>query len=203
LARAPFLLGGPLFGLLLARPELLEYWRRGGARVDTAGEPLFEEIPALFNRLVAFDARVPHAVRTVEGPRDPREGRVAIQGWLCADGCVVEGPLDREQATAAVRGAIAKLPRRALGGATGLLSVKLEVAAAGHVKRATTLVDVLVATGGDAGAPARAATALTQRLKKLRLPPARSPRAVVVPVSVADGEAGVDTTAPCPCGTRA
>jgi len=176
---------------LLARPELLDYWRHGGSREDTAGEPLFEEIPPSFNRLVAFDARVPHAVRTVEGPRDPRDGRVAIQGWLKADGCVVDGALDRDDATRLVRAALKRLPHRALAAAAGLLTVRLDLAAAGHVKRAAALVDTLVPTGDDADAPARAGRAVLSALRALRFHAARSPSLVVAPVDVADARARV------------
>lgn len=176
---------------LLARPELLDYWRHGGAREDTADEPLFEEIASIFNRLVVFDARIPHAVRTVEGPRDPRDGRVAIQGWLGADGCVVRGGAAKDEATAGVRRLLKRIPKRALAGAGGLLSLRLELSAAGAIKRATELANTLVPTGGDDGSPARAAKAVRGALSRLRLPRGRAASVVVAPVHVLDGAATV------------
>jgi hypothetical protein len=177
---------------LLARPELLDYWRRGGgARAETADEPLFEEIPSLFNRLVAFDARVPHAVRTVEGPRDPRDGRVAIQGWLAPDGAVVTGAVPRDEATAAVRRLLKHIAKRPLAGAGGLLTARLEIAASGAVKRTRELASTLVPTGSDDAAPSRAARAVLGALARLRLPSARGPSALVVPVHVLDGVAAL------------
>jgi hypothetical protein len=176
---------------LLARPELLDYWRHGGAREEGAAEPLFEAIPAAFNRLVAFDSRVPHAVRTVEGPRDPRDGRVAIQGWLRGAGCVAHGALGRDEATDRVRCALRGLGRRALGGAAGLCSVKLEVAAAGGVKRVTVLVDTVVATSADAKAPQRSTHAIRAALAKVRFGSRRAPSIVIAPVCVAEGAAAI------------
>jgi hypothetical protein len=189
---------------LLARPELLDYWRRGGAREDCADEPLFEAIAPAFNRLVAFDSRVPHAVRAVEGPRDPRDGRVAIQGWLRPRGCVLHGALagdaHREQAndpsTGCVRAALSRVGKRPLAGVAGLCSVRLEVAAAGHVKRATLLVDTLVSTTGDEGAAPRASRAIVAAVGKARFPATRGASVVIAPVVVTPGAASVDSRAP-------
>ena len=86
---------------LIARDELLDYFGTGSHRPEVAHTPLFDEIAPRFNRLVAFDARIPHAVRMVEGPRHPRDGRIAIQGWLEPAGCVVVGALDPVEATRA------------------------------------------------------------------------------------------------------
>jgi hypothetical protein len=184
---------------LLARPELLDYWRRGGARESSADEPLFEAIAPVFNRLVAFDSRVPHAVRAVEGPRDPRDGRVAIQGWLRPDGCFLQGALaavgDRKQAndrvTSCVGAALKRAGRGPFADTAGLCSVRLEVAGAGHVKRATVLVDTLVATGMSERAPTRAMQAILSALQKARFPPGRGASVVVAPVLVARGAASV------------
>lgn len=176
---------------LLARPELLDYWGHGGAREDTADQPLFEEVAPLFNRFVVFDARIPHAVRMVEGPRDPRDGRVAIQGWLKADGCVVRGGASRDEATERSRGLLKRIPKRALRGAGGLLVVRVELSAAGAAKRATELANTLVPTAGDATAPARASKAVLAALSRLRLAAGRAAGTVVAPVHVLDGAAAV------------
>jgi hypothetical protein len=176
---------------LLARPELLDYWRHGGAREDTADEPLFEAVPSLFNRLVVFDARVPHGVRTVEGPRDPRDGRVAIQGWLKADGCVVQGAFAKQDATAKVRSSLKRVPRGPLAGTAGLLAVRLELSASGAVKRTTELANTLVATGADADAPSRAARTLLRALSTVRLRGGAGHGTVVVPVHVEESSASV------------
>jgi hypothetical protein len=173
---------------LLARPELLDYWRRGGARAETSAEPLFEAIAPRLNRLVAFDARIPHAVRALEGPRDPRDGRVAIQGWVQADGCVVEADARaKDEVDAAVERALGRVAARAVAGAAGLLAVALDVAASGAVRRASVRADTLVRTGDSASAPERARFAVVDRLSEVRLPAARRATSIVVPAQV-DGE---------------
>ena len=37
---------------------------------------VYEDVPARFNQLTLFDARLPHGVRRVEGERDPRGARL-------------------------------------------------------------------------------------------------------------------------------
>jgi hypothetical protein len=178
---------------LLARPELLDYWRLGGSREDTSDEPLFHEIPSLYNRLVVFDARIPHAVRTVEGPRDPRDGRVAIQGWLKANGCIVRGTADPTEVTRHVRDTLHRAPRRRLAGAAGLFTLKLEISARGAVKRTTELANTLVAVTGDPASPSRAARALIDALRRLHISGAGKPLTVVVPVCVCGATASLAT----------
>ena len=171
---------------LLARPELLDYWRLGGTRPETAADPLFEAIPSVLNRLVAFDARVPHAVRTVQGPRHPRDGRLAIQGWLAANGCVVSGgsrtARDPRDVDATVRRALRRVPRPALVDSEGLLAVRLQVSRDGRVRRATTLACTLVPSD-------RAARPVLAALARVRFAPAAAATAIVVPAHVTGGKA--------------
>ncbi len=175
---------------LLAKPELLDYWGRGGARPETAAEALFEEIPARFNRLVAFDARIPHAVRMVEGPRDPRDGRAAIQGWLRPSGCVVvAGSLDKDSADSVLRHALDAVLSRDIGAARGLCTVCIDVAPTGRAARASIVVDTLVSIAGDTRAPARARNAVLSRLAGARFPAPRRSARLLVPVEVTDNGA--------------
>ncbi len=98
--------------------------------------------------------------------------------------------MDRQAATDAVRAVVGRLPRRALAGAAGLLSVRLDVSAAGRVKRASELVNTLVATGGEDQAPSRASRALLAALARMRVHGGGS-GSVVAPVHVLDGAAVV------------
>jgi hypothetical protein len=171
---------------LLARDELLDYFRSGAHADGAADTPLFDEVPARFDRLVVFDARLPHAVRTVEGPRRARDGRIAIQGWLAADGCIVEGPLAPDEATRAANRALARAAD--LRGVEGLLAVRLEAGKDGRVKRATPLTSTLVDVGG--GAPDRAAQRVVQALARARFSAAAR---VVVPALIGRGRARVSS----------
>jgi hypothetical protein len=168
---------------MLARPELLEYWRRGGDREDTADTPLFDEVEPRFNRLLVFDARVPHGVRAIEGPRLAREGRVAIQGWLVPRGCVVFGEGSAEEAAREAARLLGGARLRELRGVSGLVTFRVDFSRAGAVKRVEAIVDLLVRTA-DVGDRERAMTALRGRLARWRFAPGAG---VVVPIVIEDG----------------
>jgi hypothetical protein len=171
---------------LLARPELLDYWRLGGHRPESAWEPLFDEVAPRFDRLVCFDSRVPHAVRAVEGPRAPGDGRIAIQGWLRAEGCVVvRGDANPTDATRVANERLARVPRRELSGAAGLLTVRIDR----RVAAPNVLVDLLAPVDRAGAGPRRARRAVVSALRGARWP-AHAER-VSVPVVVADGVARV------------
>jgi hypothetical protein len=107
---------------LLANDDLLDYFGRGAHRDGAAADPLFDEIPSRFNRLVVFDARLPHGVREVQGPRAPKDGRIAIQGWVRLRGATASGIPEsdlRARARAAMKGV--RVP-----GVEGLVALALE-----------------------------------------------------------------------------
>jgi 2-oxoglutarate-Fe(II)-dependent oxygenase superfamily protein len=172
---------------LLARPDLLDYWRSGSHRAKAAHLPMWDEIPPRFDRLVVFDARLPHGVRAVEGPRHPRDGRVAIQGWLRPGGCLVDGPLDRERVEATVTAALeGKRLARDLAGAEGLYVTRLGVDRTGRVRGSRALLDWLVSTSPKIEAAARAARAITSALARTRFERRARPSEVTVPILVAE-----------------
>jgi hypothetical protein len=170
---------------LLARDELLDYFRSGSHAEDTADTPLFDEVRPRFDRLVVFDSRLPHAVRAVEGPRRTRDGRIAIQGWLAAAGCVVDGAYAPDEATRAANLALARAGD--VRGVEGLLAVRLETGKDGRVKRALPLASTLVEV--TRGAPERAARRILQALVRARFPAGAA--RIVVPSLVARGRVKV------------
>ncbi len=154
----------------IARPELLDYWGSGAFRDEEAAEPLFELVVPRRDRLVLFDARIPHAVRRIEGSSDPTSGRAAIQGWLVAGAALGEraAPIVRALANAPVA------PARA----AGLVTVRIEPGAA-KVRRAT-LTAALLAEDTVAYAEA-----LARHLGRSRdLPPGT----ILVPMKVRPGK---------------
>ena len=167
---------------LIAKDELLDYFRTGSHREDRAHTPLFDEISPQPNRFVAFDSRIPHAVRAVEGPRHARDGRIAVQGWLLADGCVVDGPLDRRDATRAANAALRRIPSASLAGAEGLVAIRLKLGGAGRARDFELRASTLTATGDAARQPARAEQAVTKALASARFPSGAA--GVVVPILV-------------------
>jgi hypothetical protein len=181
--------GAPFRGgeTLLAKDELLDYFRSGAHRAGEAHAPMFDEVPSRFDRLVIFDARTPHAVRPVEGPRHPRDGRVAIQGWLRAAGCaVVKGERPEAEVTEVLNAALRR-GRSAFVGAEGLVSVRFEVTRQGRVRRAEAIFDGLAETGRGKVPRAGVAEAIVQRVEATRLGPGTTSK-VVAPIVV--GEAG-------------
>jgi hypothetical protein len=201
--KAPAFAGGET---LLARPDLLEYWRRRSHRAERGHDPLFDEVPPRYNRLLAFDSRLPHAVKRVEGPRDPRRARVAVQGWLSAAGCVVSaGELDAGALTARVNEALARAARRGAGpeGLEGLVALRVELSARGELKAVVERVNTLVAVEAGAGDAAEVGRALAAVLARVRWPAPGGRGVVVVPVAAEGGRMGVPgppSPAPLPPG---
>ena len=99
-------------------------------------------MPPRFNRLVAFDPRIPHGVRRVEGTHDPREGRLVIHGWFVQPRPFIEGPLPVEE----LADRIAELPAAISEIAeelpiAGALCLGFTVTAAGKVTTLSILSD--------------------------------------------------------------
>jgi hypothetical protein len=169
---------------LIAKDELLDYFGTGSHREDQAHMPLFDEIAPRLNRLVAFDSRIPHAVRAVVGPRDAKDGRIAVQGWLEASGCLVDGDADAAAAAAtrAANAALAKVPKASLAGAEGLVCLRVVLGKGGRARAAEVRATTLARTAAAARQPARALAAIVSALGKARL--GDGPGRVTVPVLV-------------------
>lgn len=128
---------------LLVRDEVLDFWR-GFVSTRAVEEPeLLDEVPARFNRLVAFDPRIPHGVRRVEGSMDPTEGRLVIHGWFVQPRPFIEGPLPERALTDAIHRITAAISPGLEAGLplAGLLSVGFTVTPAGKATRLRTLAD--------------------------------------------------------------
>lgn len=174
--------GGETF---IGTPGLLDYWRGSLFREGTA-ESAFILVPAHFNRLVAFDARLPHGVRTVEGSLNPLEARLVIHGWFQDAGILVDGALPFEAAGEVLESAMPSLQQslESQSSVDGLLSCRLEVAASGAVERVHPLLNTLVSTGGRGGAVGELSAELTRQLQALRFPASQGPTRVTLPFTV-------------------
>lgn len=166
---------------LLLRARVLDYWRHLEPGRPLELDALVERVPARFNQLTVFDARVPHGVAPVEGTRDPLESRVVLHGWFLPPRLQVEGALGLEEVEPVLERARARWHRqaRALGRLHGLMTVRLEVGPRGGVRQATVVASTLVPA--DSG-PTAEALAL-QHLRALRFPPARSVTSITLPFS--------------------
>lgn len=128
---------------LLMRDEPLDFWR-GFVSARAVEEPeLLDEVPARFNRLVAFDPRIPHGVRRVDGSMDPVEGRLVIHGWFVQPRPFIEGPLPEKALSSAIERVTEAIAPVLEGGLplAGLLSLGFQVTPAGQVTSLRTLAD--------------------------------------------------------------
>lgn len=147
---------------LLLRDEVLDFWQDFASERSVEQGELIRAIEPRFGRLVAFDPRIPHGVRTVTGTHDPREGRLVIHGWFVQPRPLVHGPL----AARALTARIDELTDR-LGGWLGALPVAGMVSFAFDVDRRgdATNVRVLSDTTRVPRADERARIALVRRLR--------------------------------------
>jgi hypothetical protein len=134
----------------ILQPAILDYWRDFDSSRGLEFGDLFTSVPARFNQLTVFDARLPHGVRRVEGERDPRGARLVIHGWFTEPEPYFEGGLPEGDVKAGLTDVL-QAAYNAVGApcVTGLLAVMLSVDASGEVAQLETLVDTLVVDPGQ------------------------------------------------------
>jgi 2OG-Fe(II) oxygenase superfamily len=127
---------------LLLRDDVLDFWDRFTSIRSIEEPDLVREVPPRFGRLTVFDPRIPHGVREVRGTHDPRLGRAVIHGWFVQPRPFFTGPVpaaeiaERVDSLGQAIGEItADVPL------TGMISLRLDIAAAGEVRAATVLCD--------------------------------------------------------------
>lgn len=127
---------------LLVRDEVLDYWQDFRSTRAVEEPDLLRAVEPRFGRLVAFDPRIPHGVRVVEGTRDPRFGRLVIHGWFVQPRPFIEGPLRPRALTARIDDLVGALGDW-LGDLSpaGLLSLSFSVDRAGRARNVRVLSD--------------------------------------------------------------
>lgn len=170
---------------LLLREELLDYWGEFASTRGLEEGEILEAVPSRFNRLVAFDPRIPHGVRRVEGTMDPREGRLVIHGWFVQPRPFIEGPLPRRELQRVIDGTVMEVIHRELGGGmgvAGMLSVRLEVEASGKVGAARVLCDTTRVPKAEEPARRRLVRAIVKAARGLRFGRRGEPSQVTLPL---------------------
>lgn len=169
---------------LLMRDDVLDFWR-GFVSTTAVEEPeLLDEVPARFNRLVAFDPRIPHGVRRVDGSMDPTEGRLVIHGWFVQPRPFIEGPLPLKALSSAIgriTEAISPILEAGLPLA-GLLSLGFTVTAAGRVTGLRTLADTTRAVPEHGPGRRELLRAARKALEKHVFPRQPKPSRVTLPL---------------------
>ncbi len=145
-----------------------------------AGVGLFERIEPLFNRLVLFDDRVPHAVQRVEGSMDPVEGRFVLHGHLSEAGVIAQGALHADQVKAALDPIVAEISKQVSPTVKGPLVVRLTISAHGSVDGIRPILDRLASSASEDTAPFRDHVLAT--LSAARFPAADSVTSANVPL---------------------
>jgi hypothetical protein len=173
---------------ILLGQKVLDYWRDFESRRPLEGDVLIERIPARFNQLTVFDARVPHGVAAVEGTNDPFDSRVVLHGWFLAPTVVADGALTYGEVEPLVTESLSdwQLNRTHLGKLTGVLTTRLRIDAAGSVESVEVLASTLVGTSGATDAAAQATTLAVELARSLRFPRSRGATTLTLPFAAPD-----------------
>ena len=167
---------------LLLKDEILNYWgsgaASGGGGLMMPG--LFDRVAPEFNRLVVFDARLPHGVSDVSGPLDPLDGRLVLHGWFHTPRPGFHGSLTEEEVVPVLDAGLDDVYdafERILGGgadvmASGMLVLQMTAGADGHVRSMRVTCDCVRVLGGTApdGVRGALAAAAEERLGGLSFP---------------------------------
>jgi hypothetical protein len=178
--------GRPFTGgeTLLVRDDVLDYWHDFQSTRAVEHRELVRAVEPRFGRLVAFDPRIPHGVRTVRGTQDPREGRLVIHGWFVQPRPFVRGPLPaRALATRAgeLGALVGELP------IAGLLSLAFAVDRRGTVRGVRVLSDTTRVPRAAERARARLVRDLAQTVASWRFASQRAPSRVTLPLVIERG----------------
>ena len=135
---------------LIMREE--PYWN--SQRQDEATSPLglYHRVEPHFNQLAVFDDRCPHAVETVQGSMDPRDGRLVLHGHLDSHGAFARGALaevEEHRVLEPLLASVGRLYTLFPGTYSGLLTLRLEVNAIGAVDSVHRLVHRLIPQDGS------------------------------------------------------
>lgn len=145
-----------------------------------AGVGMFDKIEPLFNRLVLFDDRVPHAVQRVEGAMDPREGRFVLHGHISEGGIVAQGGLHADQVKAATDETIAELRDLVSPTIKGPLVIRLTISAHGSVDGIRPILDRLASSASEDTSLLR--EHVMERLSAVRFAAADAPTTANLPL---------------------
>ena len=167
----------------ILRDEVLDWWD-GFRSTRRAERPeLARVVEPRFDRLVVFDPRIPHLVRTVRGTLDPREGRVVVHGWFVSPRPFVEGSLDAEELSPRIEAlSEAILPRAARLPVAGLLSLGFRVTPGGEARDVQVLSDTTRTPRAAERERRRLVAAIRGHVGSWRFPRRRGPSRVTLPL---------------------
>jgi hypothetical protein len=170
---------------MLLKDETLDYWKGFGERRAFEADAILERVPALFNRLLVFDPRVPHGVEKVHGAQGLLDARLVIHGWFVEPRPFIKGPIPVSRAENVLGDFIEHLPSRLPltleQGLHGTMSLRLKVSAAGRVTRVERLTDTLRTLGAGAS-EAQISKAVVKAAQILSFGRLRGPAQITLPI---------------------
>jgi hypothetical protein len=170
---------------MLLRDGVLDFWSSFVSVRSIEESDVIESVEPRFNRLLVFDPRVPHGVRTVMGTRDPREGRLVVNGWFVQPRPFIEGSL-RPRALEARVHDLTKAIGDFLAGrhllVAGLLSVGFRVTRAGAVQGVRVLSDTTRAPASEESLRRRFVRAIVELVSRWSFGAQAGPSRVTLPV---------------------
>jgi hypothetical protein len=168
---------------LLLRDDVLDFWDRFTSIRSVEEPDLLHAVPPRFGRLTVFDPRIPHGVREVRGTHDPRQGRAVIHGWFVQPRPFFTGPVDAAEITARVDALGAHVGEVTDGLAlAGMLSLRLDISAAGAVHAVTALADTTRVAAPHEARRRRVIAALRRHVASWRFSRRRRPSQLTLPL---------------------
>lgn len=168
---------------LLLRDEVLDFWHDFASVRSVEEGELIRAVEPKFGRLVVFDPRIPHGVRTVTGTHDPREGRLVLHGWFVQPRPLVTGPLAVKALSARIGELMASIGTL-VGGlpVAGLASFGFGVDRRGRMTNLKLLADTTRVPAGDEPARKRFVRAVKAELARWAFGAQRAPSSVTLPL---------------------
>jgi hypothetical protein len=153
-----------------------EYFNSERMLEAQAGTSLHALVPGVFNQMLVFDDRLPHAVQRIEGTMEPTRGRVVLHGHFVEGPPHVEGhlaPAQVDQTLQQIRDDLAAVIGEAGRGLAGAVNLRLNIGPDGAVQSVTKLFDRLMQFGRDAANPDEATAAVEDFFRALQFPAAQ------------------------------
>lgn len=166
------------------------YFNSGRLLQPQAGASLHELVPSLFNQMLVFDDRLPHAVQRIEGTMEPTQGRVVLHGHFVEGPPHVDGhlmPEQIEETLRVIRTDLDAYVQDAGRGLAGAANLRLTLGADGTVQNVATLFDRLMPFGRDAADPDEAAGAVERFFRAVQFPAAGGESRVTLSVPFGAG----------------
>ena len=127
---------------LIMKDSILNYWNSDYSNgVET--NDIFHSIKPEFNRLIVFDARIPHGVSEVKNVEDPINARLVLHGWFSEPSPYVSGPLVSESFTSQFNIKIEGISKLLPQNANGFLSLQYKFDKFGKLQSQKILVNTI------------------------------------------------------------